>query len=108
MKIDEAIERVKYTNLHCDMYEDCIFNGECGECEEALDMVVETLQWYREQDLIRRDVALSRTEDVYFAACTESEKSWKCYLYDNCGECKTHQVELEIEQIPKAEYGGSE
>lgn len=106
MTIDEIIKYIVYEECeHCaGLF--CKQNKGCRYWN-ILEMLRE-LQWYREQDLIRRDVALSRTEDVYFAACTESEKSWKCYLYDNCGECKTHQVELEIEQIPKAEYRGDD
>lgn len=113
MKIEEVIEHSRYVakrireeeglcvdDLNAHNCQDCL---KCAKEYEQLAECLEELLWYRSQDLIRREVALSRTEDVYFAACTESERSWKCYLYDNCGECKTHQVELEIEQMPKAE-----
>lgn len=80
------------------------FTEEEQDAMAEVVLAMQELEWYRGQDLIRRDVVLSAIEDICFEACTEDDKRWKCVLYDNCGDCKTQLCEKEIEQIPKAEY----
>lgn len=44
MDYEEVIERIEYNNSHCDRFEDCKYNAECGECAEALDITIKALE----------------------------------------------------------------
>lgn len=91
MKIDEAEARNRLKQLKREIYTKSLFVGYYDDAIQVAINSINELDWYREQDLIRREDAIGEIE--YECNCYQSEILHRRTITDV------------IEQIPKVEYG---
>lgn len=113
MKIDEAINRV--IDMYCNLrngYIDHLTYGGKGDAEteadiHALDEVLTALDWYRSQDLIRRDETLHKMWNALWNYEDKLEEKMGLDIIARLFVQNGFEAGLKVVvDIPKVEYRG--